>query len=74
MTQCSEKTMHLKHPGSRDVVAVFAGGQLTSDAGAPLCSQVDEGLRVTERFAALFTDKRDPDAIEHPVLDLVRQP
>jgi len=73
MTQCSEKTMHFKHLGARDVVADFAGGQLSSDAGALLLSQVDEGLRLTERFAALFTDKRDPEAIEHPVLDLLRQ-
>ena len=73
MTQCSEKTMHFKHLGARDVVADFAGGQLSSDAGALLLSQVDEGLRLTERFAALFTDQRDPEAIEHPVLDLLRQ-
>jgi hypothetical protein len=65
--------MHFKHLGARDVVADFAGGQLSSDAGALLLSQVDEGLRLTERFAALFTDKRDPEAIEHPVLDLLRQ-
>jgi len=73
MTQCSEKTMHFKHLGSRDVVADFAGGQLSSDGGALLLGQVDQGLRLTERFAALFTDKRDPEATEHPVLDLVRQ-
>ena len=73
MTQCSEKTMHFKHLGARDVEADFAGGQLSSDAGALLLSQVDEGLRLTERFAALFTDHRDPEAIEHPVLDLLRQ-
>jgi hypothetical protein len=73
MTQCSEKTMHFKHLGSRDVVANFAGGQLSSDAGALLLGQVDDGLRVTERFAALFTDHRDPDSTEHSVLDLLRQ-
>jgi hypothetical protein len=73
MTQCSEKTMHFKHLGSRDVVANFAGGQLSSDGGALLLGQVDEGLRLTERFAALFTDHRDPDAIEHSVLELLRQ-
>jgi hypothetical protein len=73
MTQCSEKAMHFKHLGSRDVVANFAGGQLSSDGGALLLGQVDEGLRVTERFAALFTDHRDRDSTEHSVLDLLRQ-
>jgi hypothetical protein len=65
--------MHFKHLGSRDVVGNFAGGQLTSDAGALLLGQVDDGLRLTERFAALFTDHRDPDSTEHSVRDLLRQ-
>jgi len=73
MTQCNEKTMHFKDAGSREVVANFAGGQLSSDAGALLLGQVDERLGVTERFAGLFTDHRDPDALEHSVLDLLRQ-
>jgi len=51
----------------------FAGGQLSSDGGSPLLAKTDQWMGLTERFAALFTDHRDPDATEHPVLDLVRQ-
>jgi len=72
-TQCSETRVHFKRLGGRDVVADFSGGRLTSDAGALLLGKVDEALGLTERFAELFTDYRDPDSTEHPVLDLVRQ-
>jgi len=34
---------------------------------------MDARLGITERLAACFTDHRDPDLIEHSVLDLVRQ-
>ncbi len=34
MTQCSEKTMHFKHLGARDVVADFAGEPVRTRRGA----------------------------------------
>jgi hypothetical protein len=57
----------------RAVVACFDGGDITSNAGALLLGQVDRGLGLTRRFAACFTDPRDPRFVEHRVETLVGQ-
>ena len=53
------------------MVAAFDGGAITSDAGALLLGATDRAIRLTERFAACFTDARMPDLIEHEVATLV---
>jgi hypothetical protein len=65
--------MDCKRLGRRRMMADFSGGALTSDGGALLLEQADAGARLAERFAACFTDHRDPALVEHPLLDLVRQ-
>jgi hypothetical protein len=45
---------------------------LTSDAGLLLLRQFDERIGVTARFAAAVNDPRDPDRIDHSILDMVR--
>jgi hypothetical protein len=57
----------------RQVVAGFDGGAITSDAGALLLGETDRAIRLTERFAACFTDARTPELIEHAVDTLVLQ-
>jgi hypothetical protein len=57
----------------RRVVASFDGGAITSDAGALLLGQTDDAIRLTERFAACFTDRRTPGLVEHQVETLVMQ-
>jgi Transposase DDE domain group 1 len=49
------------------------GGDITSNAGALLLGQVDRGLGLMRRFAACFTDRRDPRFVEHQVETLVGQ-
>src|SRR3954452_5418327 len=49
-----------------------AAGQLTSDAGLLPFRQLDQGLGLTEAFAQALNDPRDPDLIEHPLLQMVR--
>ncbi|HUB14298.1 MAG TPA: IS1380 family transposase, partial [Acetobacteraceae bacterium] len=51
----------------------FDGGAITSDAGALLLGQTDRAIRLIERFAACFTDRRTPELVEHPVKTLVMQ-
>lgn len=58
---------------SRKVVSNFKGGEITSDAGGLLLREVDLRMRFLEHFSKCFKDHRDPEAIEHSVLDLVRQ-
>lgn len=72
-TQCTNEPIVCKRVGRRNVVADFSGGQLTSDGGVVLLGKVDEKLQLTERFAELFTDHRDPGAVEHELAALVRQ-
>jgi hypothetical protein len=55
------------------VVAGFDGGTITSDAGALLLGATDAAIRLTERFAACFTDRRMPELVEHSVRTLVMQ-
>ena len=59
--------------GSRQVVASFDGGQLSSDGGALLLRDLDRSLGLTRSLAACFTDRRDQERIEHSVQTLVGQ-
>jgi hypothetical protein len=58
---------------ARHVVAAFDGGAITSDAGALLLGQTDRAIRLTERFAACFTDTRAAELVEHRVETIVMQ-
>jgi hypothetical protein len=64
-------------PHTRDffgtpVVVEPSAGLLTSDAGLLPFRQFDEQLGLTRAFASVLNDPRDPDLIEHPVLEMVR--
>jgi hypothetical protein len=58
---------------ARIVTSDFEGGQITSDGGVTLLGEVDRMYRIVERLADCFTDYRNAEKIEHPVLDLLRQ-
>jgi Transposase DDE domain group 1 len=73
MTECTPSSFAFQGLGTREVVAAFDGGRLSSDGGALLLREVDERLGLLERFAACFTDHRDADRIEHPLVDLLKQ-
>jgi hypothetical protein len=72
-TQCNESRIEFHGLGERILTADFEGGNIVSDGGVPLIAEVDRMFRVLERYADCFTDHRDPELIEHSVLDLVRQ-
>jgi hypothetical protein len=57
----------------RKVVASFDGGTLSSDGGVLLLGEVDRRRGLLDRFAACFTDHRNPGLVEHSVTELVRQ-
>ena len=59
--------------GSRQVVADFSGGHLSSDGGALLLRQIDNGLGVTRSLAACFSDGRDARFVEHSIAELLAQ-
>jgi hypothetical protein len=73
MTECSLSLFEFQDLGARQVVAAFDGGKVTSDAGGLLLREVEAKFGFVERFAACFTDHRDPDLVEHALVDLLKQ-
>ena len=72
-TDCNPAMFEFPAVEGRRVEASFDGGAITSDAGALLLGQTDRAIRLTERFAACFTDARTPELVEHAVETLVMQ-
>jgi hypothetical protein len=72
-TECKPATFDFQALGSREVTARFDGGAITSDAGGILLREVEARTGILRRFAACFTDHRDPELIEHSVHELLAQ-
>jgi hypothetical protein len=72
-TECTPTLFEFEAVERRAVMAGFDGGDITSNAGALLLGQVDRGLGLMRRFAACFTDRRDPRFVEHELETLVGQ-
>ena len=73
MTECIPKSFAFASVGARELVARFDGGHVVSDGGALLLGEVERQTGLLHRFAACFTDQRDPLRIEHSVEQLVKQ-
>ena len=58
---------------SKEVVADFAGGRITSDAGGLLLRELDQRYRIAENVAQCLHDPRDSHKVKHDLLTLVRQ-
>lgn len=72
-TECINELFQFPAVEKKAVVAGFDGGMMTSDAGVLLLGQADRAIRLTERLAECFTDRRDLRLIEHKVATLVKQ-
>lgn len=72
-TECSAELFGFGVVERRFVVAGFDGGAITSDAGALLLRATDGAMRLVERFAGCFIDRRRPGQVEHAVRTLVGQ-
>lgn len=59
--------------GSRQVVAAFDGGDISSDGGSLLLRKTEELTGIIQQFAKCFTDHRNPDLIEHSLEHLIAQ-
>jgi len=59
--------------GGRELVWRFGGGAITSDGGALVLRRLEQQTGIVRRFAACFTDYRNPKQIEHSLLDLITQ-
>ena len=72
-TQCNAAYLDFPMLGSRQVLAAFDGGDITSDGGALLLRKTEELTGIIRQFAACFTDHRNPQLIEHTLEHLVAQ-
>jgi DDE family transposase len=72
-TECNSSYLDFPMVGSRQILADFDGGAISSDGGALLLRKVEELTAIVHQFAACFTDHRDPGLIEHPLKDLLAQ-
>ena len=66
-TECNPLRFDFHPLESREVVARFDGGHITSDAGGLLLREAERLTGIIRQFAACFTDYPDPDLIEHTV-------
>lgn len=72
-TECTQRSIRFGHPGRREVVVRFDGGNITSDGGGLLLAEVERRTGIVRQFAGCFTDYREAGQIEHTVQGLVSQ-
>ena len=72
-TDCKGQPLLFQDLGSRQVVADFSGGTLSSDGGVLLLRQVDANLGLTSALARCFADHREPVYVDHSVSQLLAQ-
>jgi hypothetical protein len=72
-TDCKEQPLLFQDLGSRQVVADFSGGTLSSDGGVLLLRQVDAQLGLTRSLAQCFSDARQQVYVDHSVRQLLAQ-
>jgi hypothetical protein len=58
---------------SKEVIADFEGGRITSDAGGLLLRELDQRYHLTEKAVRCLHDPRDSHKVKHQLLSLVRQ-
>jgi hypothetical protein len=73
MTECIQSGFGFEACGSREIVARFDGGTISSDGGAFLLRQTDKRLNLLARLAECFLDGRKQDQVEHSVVEMLSQ-
>ena len=58
---------------SKEVIANFAGGRITSDGGGLVLRELDQRYRLAEDVARCLHDPREGHKVKHDLLTLVRQ-
>jgi hypothetical protein len=73
MTECSLERVEFTRIFGRRVVADFAGGRISSDAGGLLLAEADRRMGLTAALATCVADSREAAKVEHPVEQMIRQ-
>ena len=72
-TECSEQTFTFQPLASREIVAQFNGGTITSDAGGLLLREIEQKTGIVARFARCFDDFRNPELVDFTAEELLKQ-
>src|SRR5437867_256872 len=73
MTECTQSRFRFEGFGSREIVAQFDGGTISSDGGALLLRQTDKRLNLLPRLAGCFLDGRQQERVEHSIEEMLAQ-
>jgi len=73
MTECNQSGFGFEAFGSREIVARFDGGTISSDGVALLLRQTDKRLNLLPRLAECFLDGRCQDRVEHSIAEMLAQ-
>ena len=74
MTQCNQDRFEFASvQGTRQIVAEFNGGTISSDGGGLLLQETDSKMNLLARFSECFVDRRNQKLIEHSIEQMVRQ-
>lgn len=73
MTECNQSSFGFEACGSREIVARFDGGTISSDGGAFLLRQAGQRLNLLPRLAECFLDGRNPEQVEHSIVEMLSQ-
>jgi len=73
VTQCNSSSISFSSLGRRAVLADFAGGAITSDAGALLLREADRRLGLIDALDAVIPDPRHQQLITHQQVTMLRQ-
>ena len=72
-TECIQSRFKFEAHFSREVVAQFDGGQMTSDGGALLLREADSRIDLLRRLANCFRDGRSQERVSHSIAELLAQ-
>jgi hypothetical protein len=73
METLCHKQLRFESLFSKEVIADFEGGKITSDAGGLLLRELDQRYRLGEKLVRCLSDPRDFHKVKHQLLTLVRQ-
>ena len=73
MTECTQSSFGFQAHVSREVVARFDGGTISSDGGSLLLREADRRLNLLPRLADCFLDGRSQKRVDHSVREMLAQ-
>ncbi len=72
-TECLSEELSFQDLSKRKVVAKFNGRSISTESGALLLREVENGIGILKLFSECFIDYRNANKIEHKLEELISQ-